>query len=115
MVLDTVLAIIAGFAQLITAWLGYRVSARPIPLEDKRRHRIYESIFVIAGLLGAIVIVYNGISLSKTLSDIRNAQTKTNTGIATIQENQAKQPPVEMSEQLSPQNAFLAPNTPLGY
>jgi hypothetical protein len=58
MVLDTVLAIIAGFAQLITAWLGYRVSARPLPLEDKRRHRIYESVFVIAGVLGAIVIVY---------------------------------------------------------
>src|SRR5712692_6244060 len=87
MVLDTAFAIIAGFAQLITAWIGYRVSARPIPIENKRRHRIYESIFVIAGVLGAATVVYNGISLSKALSDIVGSQKTIEGGITQVIRN----------------------------
>src|SRR6266487_1827303 len=103
MELDTVFAIIAGFAQLITAWLGYRVSARPIPPEDKRRHRIYESIFVVAGVLGAVTVVYNGISLSKALSNITGSQHKIAEGITQVIKN-TSQPPVVNMPKLPPTN-----------
>lgn len=93
MVLGTAFAIIAGLAQLITAWLGYRVSARPIPIEDRRRHKIYGSIFVIAGILGAATVAYNGISLSKALSDIMGSEKKIGEDITHVIEN-TKQPPI---------------------
>jgi hypothetical protein len=111
MVLDTIIAILAGLAQLVTAILGYRVSARPIPLEDKRRHRIYETTFWIMGIIGAATIIYNGISLSQTLSEIRASQAKAGVGIAQIQQNQTNQPASQVTVNMPPvpkQRALIA-------
>jgi hypothetical protein len=55
MVWNIVIAVCAGVAQFINAWLGWRVTSMGNPL-TKRQRRIYDISFVAVGLVGLVFI-----------------------------------------------------------
>ena len=56
MLWDIAVAVAAGICQLLTAWLGWRITMSPIDPEQKKKRILYEGLFISAGLLGVFFV-----------------------------------------------------------
>lgn len=68
MLVDISLAVLIGICQFVTAWLGWRVTLNPIDPNDpkqKKRRRVYQSLFIAAGLSGIALIALTAYRLPR--------------------------------------------------
>ena len=92
MLADIVLAVLAFVTQFLTAYLGWRITVDGV---RENRKKLYESLFVIGGLIGAISI---GIAAFRTNGIARDlTQIKINTSQPPIVNVQS---PVGLSEDI---------------
>jgi len=82
---DIALAVLAAMAQVITGFLGWRVTVDGV--QDQRK-TLYEWLFVLASLIGVLAVglaAYRGSSISHDLAELRSGQQTTNAGIQKIE------------------------------
>jgi hypothetical protein len=93
MVFDIILALSAFASQFITAYLGWRVTMDGV---RQSRKKLYESLFIIGGAIGAISIAlatYRVTGIAHDLDELKAGQRTANRGIAQIEQHTA-QPPI---------------------
>jgi hypothetical protein len=87
---DITLPVLAAVAQVITGFLGWRVTVDGVRQERKR---LYEVLFVIASLVGVVsvgIASYRGSQISSDLAALKLVQQQTQTGVQDIRSH----PPV---------------------
>lgn len=78
--MDIFIAGIAATAQLVTTYLGWQVSVRP--LRDEKQQRLYERLFLIAGAIGLVAVI-----ATAWRADITQTELKTELRVVTGADN----------------------------
>jgi len=106
---DITLAVLAFLSQFLTAYLGWRVTVDGV---QEKRKKLYELLFIIGGLVGALSIglaTYRASAVAGDLASIKAGQKQTNAGISQIQDAQAHQQAVVVNVPPPPkQKAVMA-------
>jgi hypothetical protein len=99
---DIALPVLAAIAQVLTGFLGWRVTVDGVRQERKK---VYEWLFALASLIGIIsvgIAAYRGSQISRDLADLRQGQQATNTGIKQIKEIAQTPPTVTVPVTINP-------------
>src|SRR6266852_5998549 len=82
---DVALPVLAAIAQVLTGFLGWRVTVDGVREERKK---VYEWLFALASLIGIVAVgvaAYRGSQISHDLADLKNEQMAANAGIQHIE------------------------------
>jgi hypothetical protein len=89
MTVDTGITILSAGLYAFGAYLGVKLT---LDTEAQQRKTLYKTTFMVLGILGVVLTVYQQYASTNEMAELRKTATETNLGVSLVRE-QTKQPP----------------------